>query len=337
MPPLSPPPAPPLPPAGPLTAGPREQHRLTFHGSGGTLFGIHIVNVLLTLVTLGVYYFWAKSRVRAYLLSQTELAGDRFAWHGTGKEMLFGFLRAVLIFGVPLGVLMLLRDVLTVPIVVKIVAGALVPIVFVLLIPMAMVGARRYRLTRISWRGIRFSFRGRPREFVRIFVVGSILSSVTFGLYYPFFETRRYAFMTEHSWFGNRRLGFDGRGWDLFGPFLVMALLVPFTFGLSFVWYLARKRRYFWSHTTAGRARFRSSVTGLRLLLLYLGNLLLLVFTLGLAWPWAKVRTARFTFTYLVLEGPLDLEDIQQDAQAASSTGEGLAGLFDFGTGFDFG
>ena len=45
----------------------------------------------------------------------------------------------------------------------------------------------------------------------------------------------------------------------------------------------------------------------------------------------------RFTLRYLTLEGPLRLEEVQQDARAASATGEGLAGFFDSGTGFDFG
>jgi len=318
-------------------AAPRATTRLFFHGSGASLFGIHIVNVLLTIVTLGVYYFWAKTRVRVYLMSQTELEGNRFAWHGTGKELLLGFLKALLIFGLPILLLVLIRDVLDVPAFLKVVAGVLVPVIVLVLLPLAMVGARRYRLSRSSWRGIRFSFRGRPRDFVRLFIVGSFLSSLTFGLYYPIFDTRRHDFMTSHSWLGTRRFRFDGRGRDLFWPFLVTVLLALPTLGLVIFWYLARKRRYFWGHTSAGQARFRSTVTGGRLFLLYAGNLLLLVFTLGLAWPWVKVRSARFAFRYLFIAGPLDLDDIQQDARAASTTGEGLAGLLDSGSGFDFG
>jgi uncharacterized membrane protein YjgN (DUF898 family) len=99
---------------------------------------------------------------------------------------------------------------------------------------------------------------------------------------------------------------------------------------------VARKRRYFWDHTTVGAARFRYTATGGALLWLVLGNVLILVLTLGLAWPWAQVRSARFTARNLTLVGPLDLESIQQDARAASATGEGLAGLLDAG-GLDLG
>ena len=328
-------PVPPPPPIG-RESPTSVTHRLVFHGSGGSLFGIHIVNVLLTLATLGVYYFWAKTRVRVYLTGQTSFEGDRFAWHGTGRELLLGFVKAILVFGVPVGGLVLLRDVLAVPPVVKGVAAALVPVVALVFAPLAMVGSRRYRLSRVSWRGIRFSFRGRVFEFVKIFILGSILTSLTLGLYYPVFETHRHGFMTEHAWFGNRRFGFDGRGRELFGSFVLMLLLVIPTFGLAFLWYLARKRRYFWDHTTVGAARFHATMTGRGLAWLYLVNLILLVPTLGLAWPWAKARSVRYTFGCLTLQGELDLDTIVQDARGASTTGEGLAGLLDTGSGFDF-
>src|SRR6266545_6090236 len=102
---VPPPPGPPEPLPGPASGPPpggpdgAPLRRPTFHGTGGTLFGIHLVNTLLTLVTLGVYYFWAKTRLRRFLFSQTEIEGDRFAYHGTGRELLLGTLKAVLVFG----------------------------------------------------------------------------------------------------------------------------------------------------------------------------------------------------------------------------------------------
>jgi uncharacterized membrane protein YjgN (DUF898 family) len=79
--------------------------RLYFYGSGPALFGIQIANVLFSLLTLGVFHFWGKARVLRYLLSQTELDGDRFAYHGTGRELLFGFLKALLLFALPVALL----------------------------------------------------------------------------------------------------------------------------------------------------------------------------------------------------------------------------------------
>ena len=117
----------------------------------------------------------------------------------------------------------------------------------------------------------------------------------------------------------------------LFGSFLVVILLFFPTLGLIWFWYQAKKQRYFWEHTSLATAHFHSTVTGTRLFLLTVGNLVLLVATLGLGFPWIMVRNVRFAFRYLTLEGPLDLSGIQQEAQAATATGEALAGFLDAG------
>ena len=340
--PVPPPPPPPPPPSAPTVRDPgppwagAEVHRLSFHGVGGTLFGIHIVNVFLTIVTLGIFYFWGKARVRRYLWSQTAIAGDRFAFHGTGREMLIGFLKAVLIFAVPLVVLSVVQQSAWVWGIVRMLAYLLAYVIGTVFYPLAIVGARRYRLSRSSWRGIRFSFRGPTKEFIKLFVVNAIIVSVTLGLWYPIFDTKRYAFLTANSWFGNRRFGFDGSHYQLFKSFLLALVLTPFTLGLAWFWYVAKKRRFYWGHTTFGAARYKYTGTGGAILLLMALNLVIVLGTLGLGWPWAKVRTARFLARNLTLVGPLELESIQQDAQAASATGEGLAGLLDAG-GLDLG
>jgi uncharacterized membrane protein YjgN (DUF898 family) len=337
-----PPPAPPsAPPLGgePPRFGPAPPSDFdgirhpVFHGTGGTLFGIHVVNTLLILVTLGIYYFWAKTRVRRYLAGQTEMELDRFAYHGTAKELLLGTLKAVVVFGLPVLLLNFIRDVLEVPAALKVIARVISGSLIFVFFPVAVVGARRYRLSRMSWRGIRFSFRGRVWDMVKIFILGTFLTGVTLGLYYPFFLVDRQRFLVSHSYFGSERFGFTGRGRELFGPFVVAILLTLPTLGLIWVWYVARKRRFFWDHTSLGPARFSCHVTGGALLGLWVVNAILLVGTLGIAWPWVRVRNIDFTFRYLALVGPLDLARIEQQAQQAGSTGEGLSGFFD--SGFD--
>ena len=291
------------------------------------------MNVLLTLVTLGGYYFWAKTRVRQYLFGQTEIAGDRFAYHGNGKELLLGTLKAALIFGLPIVTLSLIREVLAVQGLIKVgaevISGSLVFVFF----PIALVGARRYRLSRTSWRGIRFSFRGHVWDLIKIFITGSLYTAITLGVYTPFFLVNRQAYLVTHSYFGSERFDFTGQGKDLLSPFVVALLLTLPTLGLCWVWFLARKRRYFWDHTHLGAARFSCSMTGGALLALWMVNALLLICTLGLAWPWVRTRNIHFVFQNLTMTGPLDLARIRQHSQDASTVGEGLAGFFD--SGFD--
>jgi uncharacterized membrane protein YjgN (DUF898 family) len=325
----------PPPPVGAPPAAVGRTRRLFFHGQGGSLLGIYLVNVFLTLATLGVYAFWARVRVRTYLFGQTEFEGDRFAYHGTGRELLFGYLRAGLVFGVPFLSLQYVPVLLDSSPVVQAVTSLLAYGVISVFIPVAMVGARRYRLSRTSWRGIRFSFRGRTLEFVKLFVGGGLLTSLTLGFYYPIWITKRQAFLVSHTCFGSQRFGFDGEGRDLRRRFLLAVLLFLPTLGLSWIWFSAAKQRYFAAHTSFTGARLHSTVTGGGLLLLTMLNLLAMIVTVGLAFPWIIARTLRVTFDWLSIRGALDLDGIGQQPQAASATGEGLAGFFD--AGFDLG
>jgi uncharacterized membrane protein YjgN (DUF898 family) len=317
-------PATPRPAAAPAAAAPGASRSLTFHGRAGTLLGIFVVNVCLTLATLGLFYFWARVRVRRYLIGQTELDGDRFSYHGRGLEVLIGFAKAACLFGPPFFALQWLPGLLDLG------TGATVAVsigaygVFLLLVPVARVGARRYRLSRSAWRGIRFSFQGRALAFVRVFASGWLLMAATLGLAYPVFATRNHAFLVRHSHFGSGRFAFDGRGTDLLVDYCYAVLLTLPTLGLAWFWFVARQRRYFWEHTSLGGLRFRSTVTGGRLLGLKAVNAALLVLTLGLAWPLTSVRNAAFTCRHLHLEGELDRDAIRQTPAAASATGEGL-------------
>ena len=294
--------------------------------------GIYVINAFLTLLTLGLYYFWGKVKILNYLSGQTEFEGDRFAFHGTGKELLLGFIKAVFAFGL---ISLAFQAVVHVP--GGIIAQAIVTLIayggLILLIALAIVGSRRYRLSRVSWRGIRFSMRGRSSDFLRVYLKGICINFLALGLIYPYFVTLQYAFLTSNSYFGNERFNFDGKWQELMGSFLIaVALFIP-TFGLSWFWFMAKKHRYLWNHTTFAQARFRSNVRWDRLFFLKLGNLVLLVLSLGLARPWVIVRNIRFNLKYLTLEGPLDLAAIQQEAQEASPTGEGLDTLLDLDSG----
>lgn len=312
-----------------LTTSTDENRRLFFRGSGGSLFGIQLINMLLILCTLGIYLFWAKVRVRRYLWSQTEFEGDRFAYHGTAGELLIGSLKAAVVFGLPFFALRFLPEFLEATVPVKIVCTALAYLVIGIFIPFAIVGTRRYRLSRTSWRSIRFSFRGKLREFFWLYYKGFILTGLTFRFYSPFFEVKKYAFLTRNAYFGNRRFAFDGEGRELFRIFLRSILPIVFTLGIYGFWYKAKKMRYLTEHTAFGDARFSCTVTGGGLCRLILINLLIVVATLGLAAPWATVRSFRYWYDHVELQGPIDFAAIEQDAQSATATAEGLAGFLD--------
>ncbi len=65
----------------------------SFRGKGSEFFGVVVINWLLTVITLGLYYPWAKERTLKYLYANTYLENDRFQFSGTGKEMFVGFIK----------------------------------------------------------------------------------------------------------------------------------------------------------------------------------------------------------------------------------------------------
>src|SRR5271165_2545789 len=81
--------APPQPPS------PRPPEPLRFRGNGAEYFGIWIVNLLLTIVTLGIYSAWAKVRRLQYFYRHTELAGSSFDFHGSPTKILLGRVVAI--------------------------------------------------------------------------------------------------------------------------------------------------------------------------------------------------------------------------------------------------
>ncbi|HJR41540.1 MAG TPA: YjgN family protein [Gemmatimonadaceae bacterium] len=310
--------------------------QLRYHGTGGSLFGLFIVNGLLTMITLGIYSFWAKTRLREFHYSHTELDGDRFAYHGTGGELLVGSLKA---FGI---IMVLVIGLVAVSALLapgsggegmQLVVSIGFYVVIMLLAILAVNGARRYRLSRSSWRGIRFSFHGQYGEFLGLMVRGTLLSVVTLGFWFPLFQNQRRRFLVENARFGSEPFLYDGDGKALVPEFLKAVLLTIPTLGLYWCWYAAFKHRYFWEHTAMRGARFRSTVQGGPLLALTLTNLLLVIFTLGLGAAWAITRAQAFWCDSISMYGTVDWASIQQRAQDVSATAEGLADGFDIDVG----
>lgn len=306
--------------------------QITLHADGSDLFAMRVLNLLLSLLTLGAYSFWGKAKVRRYVCSQAEYQGDWFAFHGTGRELLLGWLRALpvlaFIFLFPV-VLPLLWQHPRSPIVGQLCAFAAI----LLLWPIARVGAYRYRLNRMSWRAIRFSYRGKGLRYFGASVAGFLLCPLTLGLYTPFLQVRLRKLLFNQTYFGDQGMRFPGRGKDLLAAWLFGLPLTVCTFGIGWAWWRALTHRYCWAQTTFAGSRFRCTATGGKLLWLWVGNFLVIVPTLGLGMSWATLRTLRFWTKHIQLVGEPELATIRQVDRATSAVGESFADFL----GFDFG
>ena len=310
--------------------------KLRYHGTGGSLFGLTFVNAFLTGITFGFYSAWARNKVRQFHWSHTELDGDRFAYHGTGGELFVGYLKAwfiiaaiTLVFG---GLESMFGGANPNGWALLGVALAFYVALFVLTV-YAVNAARRYRLSRSSWRGIRFSFHGDGDEFLGLMTRGTLLSIITLGFYNPRFQNQRREFFVKHVRFGSEPFMYDGDHKPLVPRYVKAFLLTIPTLGLSWIWYSAFKQRHFWNHTYMRGARFQSTVTGRSLVTLHVTNVLLVIVTFGLFAPWAIVRMHQYWCDNLSLVGTVEWASIRQRAQRAPLIGEGLAEGLDVDVG----
>ncbi len=127
---------------------------VTWTGNPWSLTGLSFLNFFLSIVTLGIYGFWGRTEVRKRIWSSVRLAGEPLEYTGTGKELFLGFLFVIGVVFLPL-VLLSAGAEFTAN---KAVAGAIRVAVFAIFIYLGFVAlyrARRYRLSRTNWRGIR--------------------------------------------------------------------------------------------------------------------------------------------------------------------------------------
>ncbi len=199
-------------PAAAAPAGSGAAVTAPFDHAGRTreLLAIGAVNLLLKVCTVGVYHFWAKTRVRRYVWSHTRFAGEAFEYSGRGLELLLGYVIAMAVL-LPLIALYNVLPLLAArqPVLVILVSATAYP-VFVFLTGFATFSARRYLLSRTRWRSIRFALSGRARDHGGRMLLYSLLTAVTFGLYLPFMRNRLMAHLIGQSWFGSERLHYDG-------------------------------------------------------------------------------------------------------------------------------
>src|SRR5438105_4773434 len=180
-------PAPPPPNGGRFSGNERAFWRLVIRGA------------VLLLLTLGIYRFWLATDVRRFLWSNTEIAGDGLEYIGTARELLLGFLIAIALL-VPINVLFFLGAFAKGT--VGQLSGTVGFMALALLGQFAVYRARRYRLTRTVYRGLRFHQTGSAWRYAvcALFWWGMII--LTLGLAYPFAQASLERFKVGHTFYG---------------------------------------------------------------------------------------------------------------------------------------
>ena len=262
-PPQVPPPQPsPMPPPMPVA----------FSGSRGEFFDLAKRGAALEFVTLGFYRFWLLTDIRRHLWSNTLIDGDAAEYTGRGKELLIGFLVALAIL-VPiyLGYFLIGLEAEHYQ------AFASIPLIafFFLFGQFAIYRARRYRLTRTVWRGVRFWMTGSGWIYALQASLWGVLMILTLGLILPWRAAALERYKMRHSHYGDLQGSFEGRGWEFFKRGWWLWLLTPIALYVSpiapfiYAGYKAIEWRWWLSGIRFGGVRVESSLPKSALIGLY--------------------------------------------------------------------
>lgn len=326
-----------------------------FLGTGKEYFGIWIVNLILTIITLGIYSAWAKVRRETYFKNKTRIFDSGFGYHATGGQIFKGRLIAFI-------VLVLVNVLLTVePLV-----GVVVAPIFVILLPWILNSSLKFSARMTSFRNIRFNWHGTYWKTMWFLVISPLVGLFTLGLLTPLISRYYYSYFASSHSYGTTSFSSTPKIGQFYFAFLVGAIIptivlgcVAFTiltitagfsdvgmFGYSSIWavmpllfyallfsvvfiYAVLCRNLMMKSLTLGSIlTFDSQINPLKFIWISLSNLFLTLLSLGLLLPWAKVRMYKYlsAMTFVTAIGDIN-EFIDEINSTRSSLGEAVSDL----------
>lgn len=309
-------------------------NEMEFVGSGTELLGITLLNSILSVLTLSLYYPWARVAKLKFLYQNTLLNGTAFVFSGNGKELFKGYIKFFVALVVVYGLYFWARSTAEVSMILG--ATGLLLLFFAAIVPLAIHGALRYRLSRTSWRGIHFGYRGDRKRLFFDMWIGYFLSMITLGLYNSWFVNSLRKYIIGNIRFGNLHFGYDGDGGQLFWINFKGIILSFLTLGIYYFWYRAEFLRYFVNHSyveqDGKRYYLNADYDGSELFGLLIVNFFLTLFTFGFGAPFAEVRTAKFIINYLQVPNEIDFDAIAQtEDDYQDATGDDVIDYLDLG------
>lgn len=301
-----------------------------YHGRLGKVYGIWLSNLLLTIVTLGIYGFWGRRRMRQYLASQVTLNGSPMQYEGTVTEHVLGALKFV---GLILALHMVFGAIFPNPDIEtmknwqqtspqllledgefkaylenEFLYGTIENIFYVFVMGVFIFTSRCYRINRVSWQGIYHRLDGSMWQyaFVRLYVL--LGKFFTLGLLAPQLDTKWASWTYSRLFFGNQpaHLLPYSPSKELKRTNLITILLAIPTLFFSRLYYHAAFYREFLGHiTVAGVLVDSSRITSGRFISLLMGNVALQIFSLGLAQPIVINRSLRWLTENIKFDGEL--------------------------------
>lgn len=329
-----------------------SQTPITFTGNASDYFGIWIVNLLLSIVTLGIYSAWAKVRRKKYFYQNTLIDGVGFDYHAKpiailkGRAIAFGLLMAY-------NLLAQMSPVL----------GVVLFILLLLAVPWLVLRGLTFNARNSSHRGLRFDFKSRYVDMAKVFVLYPILVAMSAGLAFPWWSRHLNNTLVNSHRFGLTPFKCEiklGAIYRIYSKLLILVLLAIIIFPLllslglvGFVFYFllypvflaigllffaeikVRTSNLVWNNTQLDHVKFVSTQRVRDVFWLYFTNSLALMFSFGLATPWAQIRLARYRLAHLHLAGETQWDNfVGEKKEQVRATGEEIADMFDVDMSF---
>jgi uncharacterized membrane protein YjgN (DUF898 family) len=332
-------------------------HQFQFTGNGAEYFKIWIVNLLLSIITLGIYSAWAKVRTKRYFYGNTHLAESSFDYLANPVTILKGRLIAVGLLAIYLLV------------------GSFAPgselilaLIFLPFLPLLIVKALIFNAQNSSYRNVRFNFTASVGDAFKEYLLFPMLIIFTLGLIFPYINFRQHRFTVTNHLFGQSRFNFSATpgqyfkvfGWAilfmfLFGIFISILMgaviannqgadpesiektvmyILPFSYifyGVIGVYIQVKLLNILFSNTALESDNFKmlSTYKVDKMLWIHISNLIGIILTLGLFYPWAKVRMAKYRVENLSLKATKELDEFASvQSDNISATGDEIGEVF---------
>ncbi|MCR9214848.1 MAG: YjgN family protein [Proteobacteria bacterium] len=214
--------------AGDTTGG--SSTSVDFSISLSQLFVRLVKNKLFGFLTFGIYRFWGKTHVRRIMWHGTSIGGDRLEYMGTAKELFIGFLIAMVILMPIMLIAGLIVDFMTAAGAESLAIGQVLNLVFLYTFwQFARYRLWRYRLSRTSWRGIRFFLAGSAFKYAINVLLWTIVSLITLGWGYPLLQAYKLNYRLNNTCFGDGEFRYHGtvKGlYRIYWPAILIAQII---------------------------------------------------------------------------------------------------------------
>jgi uncharacterized membrane protein YjgN (DUF898 family) len=202
-------------------AGQSPAQHFEYHGRLGRLYWLFLKNLLLSIVTFGIYRFWGRTNIRRYIWSNARFMGDALEYTGKGSELFIGFLIVFGLFFVTSAAIQFIVIGAGYDSVLARILDFVFPVLVAYFIFVAQYAAQRYRLTRTVWRGLRGGMTGSAWSYGGYAFGVTVLSGLTLTLAYPWARSRMIERRLENSYFGDAKVSLAFSSRPLFVSYIV--------------------------------------------------------------------------------------------------------------------